>query len=203
MAVHRDRSPWVPGVAPQDLWSSELSSQLCPARVPCGSWAPSLGSIPAPSLSEHGPLPVTVTGITGPGVPDLKPRCAETHAGQMSPAAQQIRMALDNWHPDLHQICPICQRYRLCFSGVFVRSSDKIFNYLGLNQICVAQNTAAGWCPRRRSYWKLSGTKMGFDPFNMWALIFCFLQKPKRGKAITGSNGYQFCPGHICWKGNF
>lgn len=124
VAVHRDWSPRVPRAAPQDLWSSEFSSQLCPARVPCGSWALSLGSIPAfrtqnTSLLFRTPCPQTWPASLGLGCWIWGWDVLEHVLVTWVQLPNRSGWLWINWHPDLYQTCLICERYRLCFSGVF------------------------------------------------------------------------------------
>lgn len=48
------------------------------------------------------PLLINVTSNTGPWMSHHKLRCTKTRVDQMSPATQQILMALANWHPNLY-----------------------------------------------------------------------------------------------------
>lgn len=199
-------SPCVPRAAPQDLWSSELSSQPCPACVPWGSWALSLGSIPAfrtqnTALLFRAPCPQTWPASLGLG--------CWIWGWDVLEHVLVKWVQLPNrsgwfWITDILIFITSASSENVTGSGslgFFVRSFDKILNYLGLNQIYVAQNTAAGWCSSHRSYWN--------SLVERWGLILLIrehrLFSPKakeRGKAVTVSNGYQFYPGLICWKGN-
>lgn len=68
---------------------------------PVFSWPLSFGWITAFQNTTF--LLINVTNIAGPWMSDLKPRCVKTRVGQISPATQEIRMALDNGHPNLYR----------------------------------------------------------------------------------------------------
>lgn len=66
------------------------------------SWPLSFGWITAFQNTTH--LLINVTSIAGPLMSDLKLRDTKTRVGQMSPATQQILMALDNWHANVYHV---------------------------------------------------------------------------------------------------
>lgn len=143
------------------LVSPEQLTRICGAvswAVPWGGWALSLGSIPAlrtqlPAHNQH-------HWAWGAG----------SEAGmccQMSPAAQQSGWL---WITDILIFISSASSVNVTGSvslGFFVRSFDKILNYLGLNQICIALNTAAGGCPSRSPRWNSLVERWA------WILLIC------------------------------
>lgn len=100
MSIYRDTSlcssGWLFSICGAGSCAYSCALHFSPVFV----WPLSFGLITA--FQNTAPLLINVASITSPWMSDRKQRCIKTRVGQMSPATQQIRMALDNWHPNLY-----------------------------------------------------------------------------------------------------